>query len=130
MIKRLIKVLSIIVLSIIVIIAFVKFLQIIDFRCFYRELFDIYCAGCGSTRMFESLFNFEIYQAFRYNPLIFILLIISLIYLIINIIRYVFLNKVFIKPSKEVLILIGILLIIYMVLRNVPGFEFLQPIEV
>ena len=104
----------------------VKFLYYINFKCIYLELFDIYCAGCGTTRMFKSIFELDFYQAFRYNPLMFILLIIALIYFIINVIR-LFLNKPFIKINTKIIIIIGFILLIYMLLRNIPGFEYLRP---
>ena len=44
--------------------------------CLYNLFFGIDCPGCGMTRMFSSLIKFDIYQAFRYNPMAFTLLII------------------------------------------------------
>lgn len=44
------------------------------FKCFIYELTGYHCPGCGITRMFFSLFRLDIYQAFRYNPLVFIML--------------------------------------------------------
>ena len=50
--------------------------------CIFKKITGFYCPGCGITRMFRSLLELNIYQAFRYNPLVFILLILGLIYLI------------------------------------------------
>ena len=54
----------------------------LDYQCPWREQFHIYCAGCGGTRMFYSLLKLEFYQAFRYNPLLFLFLVCSIIYII------------------------------------------------
>ena len=44
--------------------------------CVFKNLFDIECAGCGGTRMFLSILKLDFYQAFRYNPYVFSLLVI------------------------------------------------------
>lgn len=79
--------------------------------------------------MIKSLFHLDFYQAFRYNPLLFILLICGIIYLIINIVLYIK-KKALIKPSVKILVFILILLIVYMILRNIPLFSYLIPTEV
>ena len=79
--------------------------------------------------MIKSLFHLDFYQAFRYNPLLFILLICGIIYIIINIILYIK-KKPLIKPSIKILVFILILLIVYMILRNIPLFSYLIPTEV
>ncbi len=40
--------------------------------CPFRRLLNIYCITCGATRMVGSLLHLQIYQAFRYNPFIFV----------------------------------------------------------
>ncbi len=42
-----------------------------DITCVFLELFGIPCPGCGMTRAFLSLLKLDIYNAFRYNPVIF-----------------------------------------------------------
>ena len=42
--------------------------------CFIKKIFGFYCPGCGITRMLYSIITFDFYQAFRYNPLLFIML--------------------------------------------------------
>ena len=104
-------------------------LEHIGYRCFYLELFNVYCPGCGTTRMIKSIIELDFYQAFRYNPLMFILSVLFLIYFIVNSVRY-FMNKKLIKIPLKVLIILLVLLLIYSVLRNIPGLEFLRPKEV
>ena len=94
--------------------------------CNWKELFNIDCAGCGTTRMFYSILKLEFYQAFRYNPYMFILLILTIIYLIYVLICKM-IKKEYIKLGKKTIICILISAIIFMILRNLPMFEYLKP---
>lgn len=114
---------------IIISIAWVFFLVKIHYRCPFEHYLHIWCAGCGGTRMIISLLHGDIYQAFRYNPFLFILLIIGILFYIYMIIVYIK-KKVIVLPSKYIWIAIIILLIIYMILRNISLFSFLIPTEV
>ena len=40
--------------------------------CVIKTITGYYCPGCGVTRAIVSLFNGQLYQAFRYNSIIFI----------------------------------------------------------
>ena len=79
--------------------------------------------------MVISILNLDLYQAFRYNPYLFILLVLLIIYGIYSLIRYIITKK---KPHINIKVLIGIAvsLIVYMVLRNIPLFDFLAPTEI
>ena len=93
--------------------------------CPIKALTGLNCPGCGITRMFVALFHGNIYQAFRYNPLVFIEL--PIIAILILLYRF---NK---KSRKVVNILFIILLVItvvYGMLRNIPFFYFLAPTQV
>lgn len=93
--------------------------------CPIKALTGLNCPGCGITRMFVALFHGDIYQAFRYNPLVFIEL--PIIAILILLYRF---NK---KSRKVVNILFIVLLVItvvYGVLRNIPFFYFLAPTQV
>lgn len=83
------------------------------------------CPGCGITRMFVALFHGNIYQAFRYNPLIFI----ELPIIFILIILYKF-KKEYRKVINIIFIVNLIVTIVYGILRNIPMFYFLAPTEV
>ena len=103
-------------------------LELIHYECPVLHYFHIYCAGCGSTRMIIALLHLDIYQAFRYNPFMFILLVIIGIYVVIAGIYYLK-NKIVIIPSMYTGILIVVLAFIFMVLRNLPMFSYLIPTE-
>ena len=91
-----------------------------------------YCPGCGITRMFLSLLKLDFYQAFRYNPLIFILLPILLPYLIYQLYIYLYQKKDILinHYPKKILWLMLIIVVIYGVIRNIPYFSFLAPTTV
>ena len=97
--------------------------------CPIHYLFHIYCPGCGLTRMIISIFKLDFYQAFRYNPYIFILLVLFILYGIYALITYIITKK---KPHISIKLLTGIAisLIVYMILRNIPLFDFLAPTQI
>ena len=115
--------------SILLIIGYIIFLNIIKYRCIIHELFGIYCPGCGGTRMLISFIQLDFYQAFRWNPLLFILLIIGIIYLIVNIIIYIR-KKEIIVPTFKFWIFIIVLLVLYMIMRNIDMFSYLVPTRI
>ena len=92
--------------------------------CLFHALTGYYCPGCGVTRMIFSIITLDFYQAFRYNPAVFLLLIASIIY---HLIRFV-LKKDWKIPNVVYYVLI-VLFLIFGVLRNIPLFSFLIPTE-
>ena len=123
--KRIINIFTLIITLVLILL----FLKLINYKCIYRELFNIYCAGCGFTRMIESIINLKFYQAFRYNPLFFILFIIFIPYFIHQVYKYIKYSNIK-KPSLRLLIILVIILSIYMVLRNIPLFNYLIPTKI
>ena len=93
--------------------------------CPIKTITGLDCPGCGITRMFVALFHGNIYQAFRYNPLIFI----ELPIIFILIILYKF-KKEYRKVINIIFIVLLIVTIVYGILRNIPMFYFLAPTEV
>ena len=94
----------------------------IPIPCLFHKITNLYCPGCGVTRMFDALFHFDIYKAVSYNAYVFSLIILFIIYLIICLIKRSFItinNKVI-----YVLIMVGI---VFTILRNIPNFSFLAP---
>ena len=94
--------------------------------CLFYKITKLYCPGCGGTRMFFALLHGDIYQAFRYNPLIFI----ELPILGILFIYQYYCNKNKKKMPKWINIFTIILMIItmlYGIIRNFFIFSFLAP---
>ena len=92
--------------------------------CLFHEITNLYCPGCGITRMFLALFKLDFYQAFRYNPLVFILLILSIVYFLVKKI-----GKLNFKLPNYIYYYLLVIVIIYGILRNIPLFSFLAPTE-
>ena len=111
------------------VIGLINIVDIIHYECPFKQIFHIYCAGCGITRMLKSMISLHFYQAFRYNPLMFIYLIAFGIYIIIDGFRYVK-GKKLIKISFKIIIILVALALIYMVLRNMTLFSFLKPTKI
>lgn len=91
--------------------------------CPILKITGFYCPGCGITRMFISLLSGNIYQAFRYNPLVFILFIFIPIYFIVE--KYI--NK---NTKKKILYGLLVIVLVYTIARNIPIFSFLEPTQI
>lgn len=116
------------------------FLFLLLFYFFINKLFNfsipcpiyyithLYCPGCGITRMFFAILKLDFYQAFRYNPLVFILLILSIIYFILKLILKRF--NINIKMTEYIWYILLVIIIVYGILRNIPEFSWLTPTEV
>lgn len=100
-----------------------------EYRCILKAVFGINCAGCGGTRMFLSLLKMDFYQAFRYNPLMFILFFCVLIYIGYNIVLKIGKREYYV-PSNRILYFLAFVILLFTFFRNIPGFEFLLPTEV
>lgn len=94
--------------------------------CVIHKITGLYCPGCGITRMFISLFKLNIYQAFRYNPLVFILLIMCALYFLADFLKFK-ISKAHIKLPKSIYIILLITVILFGILRNIPLFSYLAP---
>ena len=108
---------------IVILVLWILLLNFINYRCPIHELLDLYCPGCGGTRMLVSFFKLDFYQSFRWNPLLFVFLVIFIIYLIVGIIIFVLVVAVIvltvllvsgstkkvvkIKDGKEVIVKFG-----------------------
>lgn len=123
------KIRDIIVLIVIFLIYAVLIIRFdIGIPCVFYEITGLYCPGCGITRLCLSLFEGDVYQAFRYNPIIFIDLPILFILFVLNIF---FKNNKNIKKITDVIIIfLATITIIFGVIRNIPIFSFLAPTQI
>ena len=99
----------------------------IGIPCVFHELTGLYCPGCGITRLLFSLLELNFYQAFRSNPLVFILLMLSILYLILKLILKRF--NINLTIPNYIYYFLLIIVILFGILRNIPGFEFLTPLK-
>lgn len=99
--------------------------------CIFHEITHLYCPGCGTTRMLVAILTGDFYQAFRYNPLVFVLLPFAIIYLIDYLISKVKgRNSLLARTPNWVWVLVIIVLVIYGVMRNLSWSNYLAPTEI
>lgn len=112
----------------IVVISIINFIAIymLDYECPWKKNFGIDCAGCGVMRMLISMIHLDFYQAFRFNPLFFLLIVFFFLYIV-----YVLICKIrrvtYYHFSVNILWVLLILVVGFMILRNIPGLECLRP---
>lgn len=118
--KKVILLLGLGILLVLLAYLMAKILTIINYKCPWRHLFHVICAGCGVTRMVKMLFKLEFYNAFLYNPLFFILLIIAFLYYVHLFICIIF-DKKIIKIKPVYLYVFAFVMVAFMIMRNIKG---------
>ena len=100
--------------------------------CIYHEILGWHCPGCGISRMFFSMMELDFYQAFRFNPLLFILFPFGLFLFIDAVYAYLYERetKYFKKIPNYVWIILLFITVIFGVIRNIEPFTYLAPTEV
>lgn len=94
--------------------------------CPFKAIFDWDCPGCGGTRMAVAILQGNFYQAFRWNPFIFITAPVLAVIFIYQSYLFIFKNKI-INWLDIFLIAYAILLIAFGILRNISMFSWLAP---
>ena len=96
--------------------------------CPIHELTNLYCPGCGVTRMLLAILRLDFYKAFRYNPLAFILLPVAIVLVIDNLYKsYKNKTPIYKKIDDKIWYILIFILIVYGILRNI--FPILAPID-
>ncbi|HBR32865.1 MAG TPA: hypothetical protein DD733_12380 [Clostridiales bacterium] len=93
--------------------------------CIFYVTTGFYCPGCGITRMFLALLDGDFAKAVTYNTAAMLFIPIWVIYSIC----YYFNKPGFIRSTKFFYVLFYTTVsffVIYSILRNIPGFMFLQ----
>lgn len=129
--KRFNKVILLNVLLALIAISFIIIEWIIGYRiqCPIHHFTGINCPGCGTTRLMESIFfDFNLYQAFRWNPFVFTMT--PPLYAL-----YIHQTVVYLKNGHlsfwidKILIAFIILLLLFGIIRNTDMFYFLSPTD-
>lgn len=97
----------------------------IGIPCIFYKITGLYCPGCGITRAVKSFMKLDFYQAFRYNPVVPIVLLILGIDKVYRTVRKK--ERTF---SNLFWIFLLIIVIIFGVLRNLPMFRYLAPTQI
>lgn len=95
--------------------------------CPFHKITNLYCPGCGITRMLLNILKGNFYQAFRYNPLLFTLTPLFIFLIINHFLKYKIINK---KKQEIIYIILIITLITFGILRNIPLFSYLKPTKI
>ena len=88
--------------------------------CLFHKFTNLYCPGCGITRLFLSLLKLDFYQAFRYNPLVFLLLVFFIPTKILT-------KNIPKKYKNYASYFLVFVVVLYGVLRNTSMFSYLKP---
>lgn len=127
--NRLSQVLLINILCVCIAIAFVVIEWHIGYRiqCPIHQTTHYNCPGCGTTRLMEALFFYgDLYQAFRWNPYVFIMWPVVILFWLYQNVFYIIKSKM----SKYTIIFIVLFLVtltVFGIIRNLPCLEFLSP---
>lgn len=127
----------IVLLESILIVLFLYFLFFIvldkiKIPCFFNEITNLYCPGCGMTRAVRSLLNFDLVMAIRNNLLLVLLIPFFGYYIVLFLINYIKggkLIKISEVYSKKVVYFVLVVCILFSIFRNIPSFWFLIPVS-
>lgn len=93
----------------------------IHIPCIFKTITGLDCPGCGLTRASLALLDGDLYQAFRYNMLVFIITPLLALYL------YLARKKLFPKFNQTLMGSMFILAGLFFILRNTEKFSWLAP---
>lgn len=129
--RRIKNVLVIYLIAIALIILGIVYIKIVNRPvCPINRLTGLACPTCGVTRMLTELVTtFDLYQAFRYNPLMFVLLPSMLVIGIVQTINYLKHGR-FTKYYDKTISAIAIIVIAFGILRNIPMLYWLLPTKI
>jgi hypothetical protein len=95
-------------------------------KCLYHELTGLHCPGCGITRALQALAQWNIPQAFAYNALWPIAVLLTLPYLLKKTWYWMLGTRPAVGKSSTGLYvvlgsLLGLVVVMFTILRNLPG---------
>lgn len=103
-------------------------IYLLGFRipCVFYNTTTYLCPGCGITRMCEAILHLDFIAAFGYNQLCFALSLVLGPYFV----YYLYMNikgRVYKEIPRGVTYIILGITILFWILRNLSGFEYLRP---
>lgn len=111
----------------IVYLLFVKFTGI-SIPCLFYLITDKYCPGCGITRMFVDIFRLDFPAALSHNAFVFCILPIGAFLFVYKAWTYIKSGNTDTKVWENILyIILSVFCFAFFILRNLNGFEYLQP---
>lgn len=98
----------------------------IGIPCVFHSVTGLKCPGCGVSRMIISLVHLDFAAAFHYNAALFVLIPVFLILAFSLICRYIRLGTQKLSRGQSITVIVMIvLLVLFGIVRNLPGFEYL-----
>ena len=97
----------------------------------FYQITGFYCSGCGASRALRSVIHLDFYQALRYNAIFTLALPLIAVYFGALVLSYIRFGKDKISekiPMKIIWVFIAVA-VLYGILRNVPVFSFLAPVN-
>lgn len=91
-------------------------------KCYIREKTHLLCPGCGGTRCIQSLFRGDIISAFKYHPIVTLVVIYLLICNMVYLINRKRKDKkilTWIYPKYYYTVILAIILVVFTILRNI-----------
>lgn len=99
----------------------------VTFPCVTYRMTGLYCPGCGDTRALHALLHGHILQAFDYNLLLPIIVLVLAWYYLVGLTTLIRKKRVMWIPQSLPLwaaITIGAVVVLFTVLRNIPVWPF------
>lgn len=94
--------------------------------CVFNIVTGLKCPGCGISRMIISIFYMDFAAAFHYNAALFVLSPVFLILAFSLIFRYIRTGSQKLSRGQSITVIVLIvLLVLFGIVRNLPGFEYL-----
>ena len=117
----------IIFIIVLTVMAILVLMERIAIPCIFNKVTGFYCPGCGITRAIRALVRGDIKTSFRNNILLYT---VFPIIFILEIFRRRYRKSLkFKKVHNVIIIILLVFAIVFGILRNIPGFEYLAPIE-
>lgn len=96
--------------------------------CLFHMLTGLYCPGCGVSHMCLALLSLDPIAAFKANAAIFLLLPPCLLLGLLMAVHYIKTGDSHPGPIQSIILCcMIIILLLFGLLRNLPGFDWLQP---
>lgn len=119
------RIINLFILTIIIIFIWLMVSGTIHYSCIFKRIFNICCPGCGLTRSFRCILNFDFIEAIKYNILGIPLFICSIIFSIMLIFDIIKNNDIGIKSIMKIFnnyyLIIIFILTITMIINNING---------
>lgn len=118
----------IVIMLVVLSMLYVKFIDIPI--CPIRRYTGLSCTTCGVTRMIKEIITTgNLYQAFRYNPYMFIMMPVTIVISIVQTISYLK-HGTLTKSYDKMLSIIVISAMAFGILRNIPMLYWLLPTKI